>query len=53
MTFLLQVHLSFLIVGHTHEDVDAAFSRISEKLRRLDAETFYDLLGLLQKNLLC
>ncbi|XP_071181315.1 uncharacterized protein [Mytilus edulis] len=34
-----EVHLSFLPVGHTHEDVDAAFSRIAETLRRNDAET--------------
>ncbi|KAK3098746.1 hypothetical protein FSP39_022657 [Pinctada imbricata] len=34
-----EVHLSFLQVGHTHEDIDAAFSRISEKLRKTDAET--------------
>lgn len=33
------MHLSFLPVGHTHEDVDAAFSRIAETLRRNDAET--------------
>ncbi|CAG2253820.1 unnamed protein product [Mytilus edulis] len=36
---LIKVHLSFLPVGHTHEDVDAAFSRIAETLRRNDAET--------------
>ncbi|XP_063438737.1 uncharacterized protein LOC134719703 [Mytilus trossulus] len=34
-----EVYLSFLPVGHTHEDVDAAFSRIAETLRRNDAET--------------
>ncbi|KAK3087076.1 hypothetical protein FSP39_001333 [Pinctada imbricata] len=34
-----EVHLSFLQVGYTHEDIDAAFSRISEKLRKTDAET--------------
>lgn len=34
-----KVHLSFLPVGHTHEDVDAAFSKIAETLRRKDAET--------------
>ena len=37
--FLFQVHLSFLYVGHTHEDIDATFSQIAEKLRREDAET--------------
>ena len=27
------VQLGFLMVGHTHEDIDALFSRFSEKLR--------------------
>lgn len=36
----LQVHLSFLFVGHTHEDVDAAFSQISKRLRQEDVETY-------------
>ena len=27
------VHLVFLMVGHTHEDINAMFSRFSEKLR--------------------
>ncbi|XP_053381351.1 uncharacterized protein LOC123565970 [Mercenaria mercenaria] len=44
-----EVHLSFLYVGHTHEDVDAAFSKISEKLRTTDAETLDDLIALLPK----
>ncbi|XP_062608883.1 uncharacterized protein LOC134270664 [Saccostrea cucullata] len=34
-----EVHLSFLYVGHTHEDIDASFSVIAEKLRKEDAET--------------
>ena len=41
--------MSFLIVGHTHEDVDAGFSKISEKLRRNDAATLDDLMNLLPK----
>ncbi len=40
----MQVHLSFLNVGHTHEDIDAAFSRIAERLRQNEAETLHDLL---------
>lgn len=43
----LQVHLSFLMVGHTHEDVDAAFSKIANSLRINDAETYPDLVKLL------
>ena len=31
--------MSFLYVGHTHEDIDAGFSRIADSLRRNDAET--------------
>ena len=31
---LLQIQLSFLMVGHTHEDVDQVFSRISTYLRQ-------------------
>ncbi|KAL3890072.1 hypothetical protein ACJMK2_002369 [Sinanodonta woodiana] len=30
--FVKEVWLSFLIVGHTHEDIDQAFSKISHKL---------------------
>ena len=41
-----QVHISFLYVGHTHEDIDAAFSKISEKLRKNDAETIPDIINL-------
>lgn len=43
----MQVHLSFLYVGHTHEDIDAAFSKISTKLQKSDAETLPDLIHLL------
>ena len=42
-----QVHLSFLFVGHTHEDIDAAFSRLAEKLRKTDAITIDQLQSLL------
>lgn len=36
-----------MIVGHTHEDVDAGFSKISEKLRRNDVQTVDELLNIL------
>ncbi|XP_061195044.1 uncharacterized protein LOC133203240 [Saccostrea echinata] len=42
-----EVHLSFLHVGHTHEDIDASFSQLSMKLRKSDAETMPKLLSLL------
>lgn len=32
-----------MFVGHTHEDVDACFSKIAEKLKRNDAETIPEL----------
>ncbi len=31
-------------MGHTHEDIDAAFSRIAEKLRQNEVETLPELL---------
>ncbi|XP_053405149.1 uncharacterized protein LOC128558899 [Mercenaria mercenaria] len=42
-----EVHLSFLYVGHTHEDVDAAFSHVAERLRKTDVEILQDLFDLL------
>jgi hypothetical protein len=45
---IFQVHLSFLPVGHTHEDIDARFSLISRDLYQTDTETlgnFVKLLG--------
>ena len=35
----LQVQLNFLPVGHTHEDIDQMFSRISESIRQNGCET--------------
>ena len=46
----LQIQLSSLFVGNTHEDVDAGFGRIAEKLRRNDAETVPQLKNLLPIN---
>jgi len=34
-----QVYVGFLMVGHTHEDVDAMFSKFSESMRTKDAYT--------------
>ncbi|XP_053378700.1 uncharacterized protein LOC128548244 [Mercenaria mercenaria] len=39
-----EVYFSVLIVGHTHEDIDAAFSKISRSLKKKSAETLPDLL---------
>ncbi len=39
-----KIKMCFLPVGHTHEDIDQAFSRISMHFRRVSAFTFPDLL---------
>ena len=38
-----QAYLSFLIKGHTHEDIDQRFSKISHRLRRVNAFTLPEL----------
>ncbi|KXJ07141.1 hypothetical protein AC249_AIPGENE5999 [Exaiptasia diaphana] len=38
-----EVHISYLMVGHAHEDVDQFFSRISVKLRNKDVMTLPEL----------
>ena len=42
--FLFQVKHSFLMVGHTDEDTDQVFSRISSGMARQDAHTLPQLL---------
>jgi hypothetical protein len=42
--FSFQLHLSFFVVGHTHEDIDAGVSHIADKLRNNNAETVPKLL---------
>ena len=34
-----QIYLSFLMVGHTHEDIDQVFSRVSSYLKKNSAYT--------------
>ena len=36
---MVQIKINFLPVGHTHEDIDQFFSRISPKVREIGAET--------------
>ena len=43
----MQIQLSFLYVGHTHEDIDQLFSQISRLMRRNEAQTLPDLQALL------
>ena len=38
---MLQIRVNFLPVGHTHEDVDQFFSKISAHLSRVGAETIF------------
>ena len=35
----MQIELGFLMVGHTHEDIDALFGHVSMWLRKHDALT--------------
>lgn len=44
-----EIHLGFLMVGHTHEDVDAMFGNFSETLMHHPAHCLPDLMGLLMK----
>lgn len=41
------VYLSFHMLAHTHEDIDACFRKVSDIPRRNDAETLDDLVNLL------
>ena len=43
------VHLGFLMVGHTHEDIDAMFSRFLERLQKEMTFTFPHLMEHFQK----
>ena len=40
------VHFGFLMVGHTHEDINAMFSNFSKRLRTSQVHTFLDLMEL-------
>jgi len=39
-----EVKLGFLIVGHTHEDIDSCFGYLSKKLREENNYIFIDLM---------
>ena len=47
--FFKEVHLCFLIVGHTHEDINQRFSVISNVLKRKDIDTLEEMLDLVEK----
>lgn len=41
-----QVHMGFLMVGHTHEDIDQCFSCLSCHLQKTDAMKMSGMFGL-------
>ena len=45
-----ETHVSFLLVGHTHEDIDALFGRWSQDLYRA---TFFTLPSLMKSFMIC
>ena len=47
--YFAEVYLSFLLVGHTHEDIDQRFSVISSTLKRHDIDSMQELMELIQK----
>ena len=47
--YFVEVYLSFLLVGHTHEDIDKRLSVISSTLKCHDIDSMRELLELVQK----
>ena len=47
--YFVEVHLSFFIVGHTHEDIDQKFSTIFETLKSRDIDSLKELLELVRR----
>ena len=47
--YFREVRLSFLIVGHTHEDIDQRFSIISSVLKRQDIDSMKEMLALIER----
>ena len=45
----MEVYLSFLLVGHTHEDIDQRISVIFRTLKRQDIDSLQELLELIKK----
>jgi hypothetical protein len=46
--FFKEIQLSFLIVGHIHEDIDQRFSSISSALKRQDIDSMKELLDVIR-----
>src|SRR5579875_34557 len=47
--FFQEVQLCFLLVGHTHEDIDQCFNIISNTLKRTNIDSLKELLELVEK----
>ena len=47
--YFREVRLSFLIVGHTHEDIDQQFSIISGVLNRQDIDSVKEMLAFIER----
>src|SRR5450759_2002476 len=47
--YFQEVQLCFLIVGHTHEDIDQRFSIISNTLKRTNIDSLKELLQLVER----
>ena len=45
-----KVKVSFLLVGHTHEDIDQMFSRFAEALRRADVTSWQQMASLFRNS---
>jgi hypothetical protein len=48
LEYFQEVQLCFLIVGHTHEDIDQCFNIISNTLKRTNIDSLKELLELVQ-----
>ena len=49
--YFQEVQLCFLIVEHTHEDIDQRFSIISNTLKMTNIDSLKELLGLVQQGI--
>jgi hypothetical protein len=47
--YFQEVQLCFLIMGHTHEDIDQCFSIISNTLKKTNIDSLKELLELVQQ----
>jgi hypothetical protein len=48
--FFKEIQLSFLIIGHVHEDIDQRFSSISSALKYQDIDSMKELLHVIRSH---